>query len=127
MPADLEPIFQRLRGALERYSPPLAARTGTVEGKSDYHLWSEKDVVVDGRPRKEVFFAGLIVQKGYVGLYYMPVYAEPERRELFAPELLKRLEGKSCFHIRRLDDELFGQIEQALANGFALYRERGWV
>lgn len=127
MPADLDEIFERLRGALERYSPPLVARTGAVAGKADYHLWSEKDVVVDGRPRKEVFFAGLIVQKGYVGLYYMPVYAEPERRELFAPELLKLLEGKSCFHVRRLDDELLRQVEQALADGFVLYRHRGWV
>ena len=127
MPADLDEIFTRLRDALERYSPPLVARTGTVRGKDDYHLWSEKDVVVDGRPRRELYFAGLIVQKGYVGFYYMPVYAEPERRELFAPALLKLLKGKSCFHIRRLDDEVLGHVEQALEDGFALYRERGWV
>ena len=127
MPADLNDIFVRLREALSRYSPPLAARTGTVAGKDDYHLWSEKDVVVDGRPRKEVFFAGLIVQKGYVGLYYMPVYAEPDRRELFPPELLKLLKGKSCFHVRRLDDELLAQIDEALQEGFELYGERGRV
>jgi hypothetical protein len=127
VPTDLDEIFTRLRGALERYSPPLVARTGTVAGKDDYHLWSEKDVVVAGRSRKEVYFAGLILQKGYVGLYYMPVYAEPERRELFAPDLLKLLKGKSCFHIRRLDDEVFGHLEEALEDGFVLYRERGWI
>jgi hypothetical protein len=127
VPADLPDIFVRLRDVLSQYSPPFAARTGTVAGKDDYHLWSEKDVVVAGRPRKEVFFAGLIVQKGYVGLYYMPVYAEPERRELFAPELLELLKGKSCFHVRRLDDELLLQVEEALRQGFELYRERGWV
>ena len=126
-PADLNDIFVRLRASLARFSPPLVARTGTVAGKDDYHLWSEREVVVAGRPRKEVFFAGAIVQKGYVGLYYMPVYAEPERRGLFAPELLSLLRGKACFHVRRLDDELLRQIDQALRDGFELYRERGWV
>jgi hypothetical protein len=127
VPGDLPDIFVRLRDALSQYSPPLVARTGTVAGKDDYHLWSEKDVVVAGRPRKEVFFAGLIVQKGYVGLYYMPVYAEPARRELFAPELLQLLKGKSCFHVLRLDDQLLLHVEEALRQGFELYRERGWV
>ena len=57
----------------------------------------------------------------------MPVYAEPERRELFAPELLALLKGKSCFHVRRLDDGLLAQVREALRQGFDLYRERGWV
>jgi hypothetical protein len=64
MTRDLDEIFDRIKGVLERFSPPFAERTGEVEGKRDYHLWSEKDVVIDGRPRSEVFFAGLIVQAG---------------------------------------------------------------
>jgi hypothetical protein len=124
---DRQEIFEQIRAVLEEYSPPLAARVGTVKGKLDYHLWSEKHVVIQGRPRDEVFFAGLIIQKGYVGFYFMPVYAEPERKELFAPELLELLKGKSCFHVRRLDEGTLEQIRAALAKGFELYRERGWV
>lgn len=127
MAEDLQEIFERLRSVLAEASPPFTARTGGVKGKADYQLWSEKDVVIDGRPRKEVYFAGLIVQKGYVGFYYMPVYAEPERKKLFAPELLELLRGKSCFHVKRLDDELVSQIRDALAEGRRLYAARGWV
>jgi hypothetical protein len=127
LPADLQDIFRRLRRVLERHSPPFVERSGTVKGKDDYHLWSERDVEVAGRPRKEVYFAGLIVQKGYVGFYYMPVYTAPERKELFEPELLQLLKGKSCFHVRKLDDDLLGQIDDAVQAGHDLYRERGWV
>ena len=95
--------------------------------KRDYQLWSEQDVVNDGRPRSEVYFAGLIVQKSYVGFYFMPVYAEPERKEIFPPELLSLLKGKSCFHVKRLDDTLLGQIRESLADGRRLYERRGWV
>jgi hypothetical protein len=127
VPEDLDAIFDRMRPLLAEHSPPFVARTGGVRGKRDYQLWSERDVVIDGRPRSEVYFAGLIGQKSYVGFYYMPAYAEPERRALFAPELLKLLKGKACFHVRRLDDELAGHVEQALADGRRLYEERGWV
>ena len=124
---ELDAIFDRLETSLRRYVPPFVARTGTVKGKRDLHLWLEKDVVVADRKRSEVFFAGLIVQKGYVGFYFMPVYAEPERTSLFAPELLALLKGKSCFHVKRLDDALLAQVEDALKRGLELYRERGWA
>jgi hypothetical protein len=84
-------------------------------------------VEVAGRKRDEVYFAGLIAQRGYVGFYFMPVYTHAEQVDLFAPELLALLEGKSCFHVKRLDDTLAAHVDAALAAGFELYRERGWV
>jgi hypothetical protein len=107
--------------------PPLEARTGAVEGKADYQLWSVKPVERNGRHYQETYFAGVIVQKAYVGFYYMPVYADRELTQVFEPELLALLKGKSCFHIRRLEDELLRQIRGALDTGFALWRERGWI
>jgi hypothetical protein len=124
---DLDEIFDRIEVSLRRCVPPLAVRTGTVRGKRDLHLWSEKEVEVAGRKRDDVFFAGAIVQKGYVGFYFMPVYTDSERRDLFAPELLALLKGKSCFHVRRLDDELLATIDDALERGMGLYRRRGWI
>lgn len=121
---NLSNIFDRLRLLLCQYQP-------TLEPKRDepgyFDLWSFKDLVIDGRKRKEVFFAGIIIQKGYVGFYYMPVYAEPEIKAFFKPELLTLLKGKSCFHIKALDEQLEGQIRDALARGFDLYKSRGWV
>jgi len=124
---NLDAIFDRLESSLRRYVPPLVARSGSVSGKRDYQLWSERAVDIEGRKRNEVYFAGLIVQKGYVGFYFMPVNTHVERKTTFAPELLALLKGKSCFHVKRLDDPLHGHVDAALAAGFALYRERGWV
>jgi hypothetical protein len=123
----LDEIFDRLAAALGRYAPPLAARSGGVKGKRDLQLWSEKQVEIEGRKRKEVHFAGLIAQKGYVGFYFMPVYTHAEARALFEPELLSLLKGKSCFHVKRLDERLQAQVEDVLAKGFDLYRRRGWI
>jgi len=121
---DLHAIFAALKKELTAYQPPLQPKNDT---ERYYDLWSFKDLVIEGRKRKEVFFAGNIIQKDYVGFYFMPVYAEPEVKMLFKPELLRLLKGKSCFHIKVLDEELLGHIRQALADGFALYQKRGWV
>jgi hypothetical protein len=125
--AALEAVFDRLQASLARYAPPLVVRSGGISGKRDYQLWSEKRVEIDGRKRDEVYFAGVIGQKGYVGFYFMPVYSDPEQKAMFAPELLSLLKGKSCFHIKRFDDELAAHVDEALAKGFALYVERGWI
>jgi hypothetical protein len=125
--ADLDRIFDQLKAILCRYSPPHVERPGGTPNKRNYHLWSEGDVEIAGRKRKEVYFAGLIIQKGYVGLYYMPVYTDPEVAELLDPKFLGTLRGKSCFRIRRLDDELMVHAEEALKAGFELYRAHGWV
>jgi hypothetical protein len=127
MKDDLDEIFDGLKEILSKYSPPLVERIGGTKNKKNYHLWSEKEVEIAGIKRREVYFAGLIIQKDYVGLYYMPIYADTKLENVFKPELLKTLHGKSCFYIKKLDDELFSQIKEALKTGFNLYKKRGWI
>ena len=117
-------IFNSIRSLLQKYRPPFEPKRDEA---GYYDLWSFKQVVIEGRKKQEVFFAAAIIQKSYVGFYFMPVYAEPEVKRLFAPELLRLLKGKSCFHIKKLTPELVGQIESALEAGSELYRQRGWV
>ncbi|MBI4732214.1 MAG: DUF1801 domain-containing protein [Chloroflexi bacterium] len=122
--SDLRQIFDSLKPLLEKYRPPLGSKT---ENECYFDLWSFKDLVIEGRKRKEVFFAGLIIQKDYVGFYYMPVYVDAEVKQFFSPQFLKFLKGKSCFHIRTLTPDLLAEIDRALQAGFALYQERGWT
>lgn len=117
-------IFQRLKMVLKKYEPPFIAKTDL---DSRYELWSIKDLEIAGRKRKEVFFAGLIIQRTYVGFYYMPVYTHAGMKRLFKKELLATLKGKSCFHITKLDTVLLTQIRQALKQGYMLYRKNGWI
>ena len=120
----LQAIFGALKPLLQAYQPPLIPKT---DDERYFDLWSPKPIVIDGRKRKEVFFAGLIIQKDYVGFYFMPTYAETNLKTVFEPELLCLLKGKFCFHVKKLDEELLRQIEVALKIGYELYRERDWV
>jgi hypothetical protein len=117
-------IFDAVRPLMARYAPPL---TVTSDFDARYELTSVADVEIAGRRKDSVYFGGLIIQSSYVGLYFMPVYADAALADVFDPALLKLLKGKSCFHLRRLDDELLGHVDDALERGFELYRERGWL
>lgn len=122
---DLLPLFAKAKELLEPYAKHFTVRR---DEPGYYDLWSEKDLVIEGRKRKDVFFAGFIVQKSFLGFYYMPIYTDREEaREFFGAELLATLRGKSCFHLKELTPQIRAQIAEALARGYELYRARGWV
>ncbi len=121
---DKAEIFLQLKSLLAKYESPLVARSN---GKSRYELWTTKEVEIAGRKRKELYFAGLVVQSTYVGYYYMPIYGNPKLQSLLGKELLSMLKGKACFHIKKLDKELLMQIRKSLDEGFKCYKRLGWV
>lgn len=117
-------IFKKLKKILKKFENPLKPK---LDLDSKYDLWSFKNVEIAGRKRNEVYFAGIIIQSKYVGFYYMPVYTDTSLTEVFKPELLTLLRGKSCFHIKKLDANLEDQIREALRIGYKLYQDRDWI
>jgi hypothetical protein len=117
----LDTVFNELRLILSRNAAGFAVREGMVKNKRDYHLVLEKPVVIDGKPRAEVYFASIIQQKGSVGFYFSPQYCED------APELLRHLDGKSCFHLKSVTPELKREINGGLKAGRKVFRERKWL
>ncbi len=124
---DFVEIFQTIRASLQPYA--VMGFDNRVNSEQEYDLWSNKNVVIEGKKRNEVFFASVLIQKGHVGFHFMPVYEQqqPDPKLQFDPGLLKLLKGKSCFHIKKLDAELLSKIEDALAEGFRIYKEKSWV
>lgn len=124
MEKDLMKIYTRIKEIMKQYEGQLVSK---IDLDSKYDLWSIKDLVIEGKKRKEVYFAGLIIQSKYVGFYYMPVYADEDIKSVIPTNLLKSLKGKSCFHIKALDEALEKEIDYALKKGYELYQQRGWI
>lgn len=122
---ELMPVFNQLKKLIAPYGKGTMVVRGDKPGQ--YHLWSDKEVELKGRKTPDVYFAGLMVQKGYVGFYFTPVYADPGLKSELHPQLLKCLKGKSCFHIKKNDPELMEQVKQALEIGYEDFKRKGWV
>jgi hypothetical protein len=120
----LTPIFEAIKKLLLPYEKGTMKLTNSA---GQVVLISKKPVEILGRKRDDLWFASALIQKGYVGFYYMPVYGDPKVKELIKPELLKCLKGKSCFHIKKYDKEIFSQIKDALNVGYNIWHSRGWL
>jgi hypothetical protein len=117
-------IFDKIRVMFQKYAPPLTVMMDTDER---YDLYSKKEVELFGRAYKEIYFGSVILKPKYIGFYFMPIYVFPDMLKN-VPEALKKLQtGKSCFHIKKYDDEIFKSIEKLMKEGFEMYKKHQYV
>jgi gamma-glutamylcyclotransferase (GGCT)/AIG2-like uncharacterized protein YtfP len=121
---DFNEIHAQLRKILAKYSPPLTAKNDTPTA---YNLYSVKDLVIAGRNFKEVYFAGTVIHKNIVSLYFFPVYTHPQSFGDLPEELKKCLKGKNCFNFKKIDSKLLKQIEKMAKDGFKIYKQEKWI
>jgi hypothetical protein len=118
--SELDAVFIELRAVLA----PFAAK---LDAKKD----DATELYVDTRHlqknKKPVFFGAVQVKKSYVSYHLMPVYLRPELLEGLSPELLGRMQGKSCFNFTAVDKPLFKELARLTQAGFASFKEQGFV
>ena len=113
--SSLESIYSEIEGILKRHAPPFRFQDLGVRNKKSAQITVPKPVVVPGSYGGKpvpVQLAAVILQKGYVGLYLMCIYLNDEAKKKLSPNLMKLLHGKSCFHVKKLDDGLRKDIER---------------
>lgn len=106
-----EPVFQRLRGILEPYARRMHV-------SADAEGWYGVDMAPEPERNPTTWFGGVRRGNQYVSYYLMPVYVEPSMLDDVSPQLRKRMQGKSCFNFRSIDDELFGELERLTKRGY---------
>ncbi len=62
-------------------------------------------------------------RKNYVSYHLMPVYAFPELLKGASPELKKRMQGKSCFNFKAVDDKLFAELLRLTEKGYQRFKD----
>jgi hypothetical protein len=119
-PTDFQPVFDQLKSILAPYAANLKT---TADTSNDYNLYTSHLMY----NKQDLFFAGLRKQKNYVSFYLMPVYVFPELLANISPELKKRMQGKSCFNFKNVDDPLFQELAQLTQAGYNRYQAEGYV
>lgn len=114
----LAPVFEALRKILKRH----AARLTVVTDKpGDYSL----NAAYSEQYRRDIFFGAVSRKKNYVSYYLMPIYMFPELLKDISRELKKRMQGKSCFNFKTVDQALFTELAQLTKQGLARLKQAG--
>ncbi len=119
MNPEFEAIFARLRAILLRQ---VGALTVTADTADHFCLL----VAFNPKLKKGFPAAWVKIGKGYVSSHFMPVYMFPELRDRLTKKLRARMQGKSCFNFKAVDEPLFKELEEVTERRFALARKAGY-
>ena len=109
--AELQALFGRFKAMLQPYA-------------SKMHLADERpgmyglDMAPEGQRDPSTWFAGTRLGKRYVSYYLMPIYVEPALLDGISPELRRRMQGKSCFNLTKVDEPLLAELGRLTAASY---------
>jgi len=94
----------------------------------DYELIGNKPVPY-GSTKKIIpgmFFAAIANRKDSVTFHFFPCYMNTEMLES-APNLAKKLKGKTCFHFRKVEDVNEKELNTLLKKGVIAWKKMGYM
>ncbi len=116
---DLAPVFASLVKIMKKHEKQLELTAGDEKNYSLNGPYSEKF-------KKKLWFGGVQVKKNYVSYHLMPVYMYARScAEEIPANLKKRMQGKSCFNFKKVDDELFNQLAKLTEKSYKTFAKRG--
>ncbi len=118
---DLGEIEAFLRQVLIDQQPLLRIRKNETEvleacGTKEAMQGKQK---VDG-----FYFASIMPKPKDIRFYFFPLYTHVDAFKL-SPDLQKMLKGKTCFHIKQLNDDLKVEIRAMIEAGVKIFQEQG--
>lgn len=119
MLTDLQEIQKTLQEILIDHSPALRA---SKETDTVFEVSGTKEVMQGRQKVNGHYFASVMVKPKDIRLYFFPIYTHVDSYNI-SPELKKCLKGKSCFHIKKLSDEMVQEIKEMVDTGVKLYQK----
>ena len=117
---DFAPVFARLKAILE----PYAKKCDVLHDAEGNYYLNTRYIMKNKQP---LCFAGARTGKSYVSFYLMPVYACPELLQEMSPELKQRMQGKSCFNFKTVEEKLFRELARLTKAGFARFSDEKYI
>ena len=117
-------IFQDMLAIMKKFEKGMKVKT---DGKTKYDMYGTKKVNLYNKEFDGMYFASVMIQKNSVGFHYFPQYANPKLLAELPENLKKCLKGKTCFHIKKRDEDLYKSIKSYVKIGYDGYKKMGWI
>lgn len=121
---DIKQIQEILSGLLKEHIGPLRIRK---ENKQVLELCGTIETMQGKQKVDGIYFASVVPKPKDIRLYFFPIYTHKDAIGFLSEDLSKMLKGKSCFHIKRLDDTLIQEISTMISKGVSTYQAAGWL
>lgn len=105
--ADFVPVYEALARLMRDNATGMMVEKEDRTSVSFHAGWPNPQH--QGKP---MWFGQVKLGKSAVSYHLMPVYSHSEIAAAIPAELRKRMQGKSCFNFRKVDDALFEQLAE---------------
>jgi hypothetical protein len=124
MITDPNEMATKLKEILRGFAPPLQVR---VDKPQSFEVAGTKPGMQGKQKVDGYYFASVVPKPKDVRLYFFPIYTHAEKFEDIPEPLRKFLKGKSCFHIKKIDEEIESFIHNMVERGIGLYQYDGLI
>ncbi len=124
MTTDVKEIREKLVAILKAHLGPLRITSDTYE---KFEVTGTIEAMQGKKKVDGYYFSTVVPKPKDVRFYFFPVYTHKEKLGDLAENVQKALKGKSCFHIKKMDDELEANLQSLVAKSIALYQEDGLI
>jgi hypothetical protein len=114
------PVFAKLKAIFQ----PYVKKMDVAQDSQTYYLLNTRHIMKNKQP---LCFGGVRLGKAYVSFYLMSVYACPDLLKSMSPELKKRMQGKSCFNFKDVDEKLFKELTKLTKAGAAKFSDEKFI
>ena len=117
---DFNEVFARLKAILKPYAKKMDASSDN----ENCYMLNTRHIMKNKQP---LCFGGVRRGKNYVSFYLMSIYCSPQSMKTISPELKKRMQGKSCFNFKEVDEKLFRELAQLTRSGAAQFSDSKFI
>ncbi len=122
MITDVAEIRESLKEILESFLGPLKVR---VDKLSNFEVTGTIEAPQGKKMVQGIYFSSLVPKEKDVRFYFYPAYTHPTEFENLSERLQKFKKGKSCFHVKYLDEDLKEEIKQIIVKAIKVYQKDG--
>jgi hypothetical protein len=116
--------FDRVFGKLKAIFQPYSKKMDVATDNQACYMLNTRHIMKNRQP---LCFGGVRTGKAYVSFHLMSVYASPDLLKSMSPELRKRMQGKSCFNFKEVDEKLFKELKQLTKAGAARFNDKKFI
>jgi len=129
MTLSFQPIFFRLREILRKNSGSLTIRSDKPDhygleagtGPATLKIWGGK------LKSPTIPVAWVQIGKAYVSFHLMGIYMNTALLKNISNELTARMQGKTCFNFKKVDEKLFKELEHLTTQSIICFRKTGYI
>lgn len=129
MAAEFDIVFARLKEILQKYSGPFTVKPDTNTKYGLYAAIGPATLKIWGGKMKKpaIPVAWIEIGKAYVSYHLMGVYGNTKLLEGMSKELKARMQGKTCFNFKKLDEKIFPELDSLTARSIDVFRKAGFI